>query len=100
MMKDYPANSATSFVCFSGSKAGKSFCWALFPQSWAAFFYAQKTKMEDLTMNHCIKANGKRVTALFLVLVLALSMISTTAFASQEDNYHDPAEHWLTANDF
>lgn len=48
-------------------------------------------------MNHCIKGNGKRMTALFLVLVLALSMISTTAFAAQEDNYHDPAEHWLSA---
>lgn len=48
-------------------------------------------------MNHCIKTKGKRMTALFLVLVLALSMISTTAFAAQEDNYHDPAEHWLSA---
>ena len=48
-------------------------------------------------MNHCIKGNGKRVTALFLVLVLAFSMFSTTAFAAQEDNYHDPAEHWLSA---
>lgn len=38
-------------------------------------------------MNHCIKTNGKRMTALFLVLVLALSMFSTTAFAAQEDNY-------------
>ena len=49
-------------------------------------------------MNHCIKTKGKRMTALFLVLVLALSMFSTTAFAAQEDNYHDPAEHWLTAS--
>ena len=48
-------------------------------------------------MNHCIKTKGKRMTALFLVLVLALSMFSTTAFAAQEDNYHDPAEHWLSA---
>lgn len=47
-------------------------------------------------MNHCIKGKGKRMTALLLVLVLALSMFSTTAFAAQEDNYHDPAEHWLT----
>ena len=38
-------------------------------------------------MNHCIKGKGKRMTALLLVLVLALSMISTTAFAAQEDNY-------------
>lgn len=45
-------------------------------------------------MNHCIKTKGKRMTALFLVLVLALSMISTTAFAAQEDNYHDLAEHY------
>lgn len=49
-------------------------------------------------MNHCIKTKGKRATALLLVLVLALSMISTTAFAAQEDNYHDPAEHWLNAS--
>ena len=48
-------------------------------------------------MNHCIKGKGKRMTALLLVLVLALSMFSTTAFAAQEDNYHDPAEHWLSA---
>lgn len=48
-------------------------------------------------MNYCIKGKGKRMTALLLVLVLALSMFSTTAFAAQEDNYHDPAEHWLSA---
>ena len=46
-------------------------------------------------MNHCIKGKGKRMTALLLVLVLAFSMFSTTAFAMQENNYHDPAEHWL-----
>ena len=49
-------------------------------------------------MNHCIKGKGKRMTALLLVLVLALSMISTTAFAAQEDNYHDPAEHCFKPN--
>lgn len=101
MIKDYPANSATSFVCFSGSLAGESLRpkkqWVKFPQFLAAVFLRPKSKMEDFTMNHCIKGNGKRMTALFLVLVLALSMVSTTAFAAQEDNYHDPAEHWLSA---
>lgn len=48
-------------------------------------------------MNKTVKTNGKRMTALMLVLVLVVSMFSTTAFAAQEDNYHDPAEHWLNA---
>lgn len=38
-----------------------------------------------------------RVLALLLAVVLCLSM-TPTAFAGQENGYHDPAEHWLTAN--
>lgn len=48
-------------------------------------------------MNKIIKTNGKRMTALMLVTVLVVSMFSTTALAVQEDSYHDPAEHWLSA---
>ena len=35
--------------------------------------------------------------SLLLVLTLCLSLVPT-AFAAQENGYHDPAEHWLTAN--
>lgn len=49
-------------------------------------------------MNKSVKTRGKRMTAMMLVLVLVVSLFSTTAFAAQEDNYHDPAEHWLTAS--
>lgn len=48
-------------------------------------------------MNKSVKTHGKRMTAMMLVLVLVVSLFSTTAFAAQEDNYHDPAEHWLSA---
>lgn len=48
-------------------------------------------------MNKSVKTNGKRMAALMLVLVLVISMFSVTAIAAQEDNYHDPAEHWLSA---
>ena len=48
-------------------------------------------------MNKSVKTHGKRMTALMLVLVLVVSLFSTTAMAAQEDNYHDPAEHWLSA---
>lgn len=37
------------------------------------------------------------MTALLLALVLCLGL-GTTAFAGQEDGYHDPAEHWMTSN--
>lgn len=40
----------------------------------------------------------RRLTALLLVVAVMLSLIPS-AFAAQEDNYHDPAEHWLTALD-
>ncbi|MCM1295921.1 MAG: S-layer homology domain-containing protein [Muribaculaceae bacterium] len=49
-------------------------------------------------MNKSVKTHGKRMTAMMLALVLVVSLFSTTAFAAQEDNYHDPAEHWLTAS--
>lgn len=39
----------------------------------------------------------RRALALLLALVLCLSAMPV-AFAGQEDGYHDPAEHWLTAN--
>ena len=39
----------------------------------------------------------RRMTALLLALVLCLGL-GTTAFAGQEDGYHDPAEHWMTSN--
>lgn len=37
------------------------------------------------------------MTALILALVLCLGL-ATTAFAGQEDGYHDPAEHWMISN--
>lgn len=39
----------------------------------------------------------RRVPALLLALALCLSAMPV-AFAGQENGYHDPAEHWLTAN--
>ena len=41
--------------------------------------------------------SGKRSVALLLALTLMFSMLPT-AFAAQQNSYHDPAEHWLTAN--
>lgn len=35
-----------------------------------------------------------RVTAMLLTLALCLGMIPT-AFAAQQNSYHDPAEHWM-----
>lgn len=49
-------------------------------------------------MNYRIKIYGKRLTAAMLALILAVSLFSTTVFAGQESNYHDPADHWMTAN--
>ena len=40
----------------------------------------------------------RRLTALLLVIAVMLSLIPS-AFAAQENSYHDPAEHWLTALD-
>ena len=39
-----------------------------------------------------------RLTALLLVAAVMLSLVPS-AFAAQQNSYHDPAEHWLTAND-
>ena len=41
--------------------------------------------------------NRKRLIALLLTLVMCVGMIPT-AFAAQQNSYHDPAEHWLTAS--
>ena len=49
-------------------------------------------------MNYRIKIYGKRLTAAMLALILAVSLFSTTVFAGQESHYHDPADHWMTAN--
>lgn len=40
-----------------------------------------------------------RLLALFLAVAAAISLLSGPAWAAQESSYHDPAEHWLTAND-
>lgn len=34
---------------------------------------------------------------MLLALVMCVGMLPT-AFAAQQNSYHDPAEHWLTAN--
>ena len=39
----------------------------------------------------------RRLSALLLVLAVMLSLVPT-AFAGQQDSYHDPAEHWKEAN--
>ena len=41
--------------------------------------------------------NRKRLIALLLTLVMCVGMVPT-AFAAQQNSYHDPAEHWLTAS--
>lgn len=49
-------------------------------------------------MTNTVKKHGKRTVAMLLLLVTIVSMFSGTAFAAQENSYHDPAENWLTAN--
>ena len=44
------------------------------------------------------KKNGRRSIAMLLALLTLLSLFTTTAFAAQQNSYHDPAEHWLTAS--
>lgn len=39
----------------------------------------------------------KKLLAIILALALCVGLLPT-AFAAQENGYHDPAEHWLTAN--
>ncbi len=48
-------------------------------------------------MNSKTKKHGRSTMALLLVLAMIFSLMSTTAFAAQDDTYHDPAEHWMTA---
>ena len=47
-----------------------------------------------LNQNHTI---SRRAVAMLLTLILCLGM-APSAFAAQQNSYHDPAEHWLTAN--
>lgn len=42
--------------------------------------------------------HSRRALALLLAVVLCFSLIPT-AFAAQQNSYHDPAEHWLSASD-
>ena len=49
--------------------------------------------MKSKTSKHGLK----RMTALLLAVVLCVGMVPT-AFAAQQDSYHDPAEHWQEAN--
>ena len=48
-------------------------------------------------MKHSKAHIPHRLTALLLALVLCLGMMPS-AFAAQQDSYHDPAEHWQEAN--
>ena len=41
--------------------------------------------------------NRKRLIALLLTLVMCVGMVPT-AFAAQQNSYHDPAEHWMQAS--
>ena len=38
----------------------------------------------------------RRLTALLLVVAVMLSLVPS-AFAAQQNSYHDPAEHWQEA---
>lgn len=49
-------------------------------------------------MNTKTKHFPRRALAMLLVLVTIFSAISVTAYAGQEDGYHDPAERWLNAS--
>lgn len=48
-------------------------------------------------MNTKRKHLPRRALSLLLALVLCMGLVPTV-FAAQENGYHDPAEHWLTAN--
>lgn len=43
------------------------------------------------------KNKTKQIIAMLMALVVCISMVPT-AFAAQEEPYHDPAEHWKTSN--
>lgn len=47
-----------------------------------------------MNKNHTL---SRRAIAMLLALVMCVGMLPT-AFAAQQNSYHDPAEHWLTAN--
>ena len=47
----------------------------------------------NLKKNHY----SRRALALLLPLVMCVGMIPT-AFAAQQNSYHDPAEHWMQAS--
>ena len=49
--------------------------------------------MKSKTTRHGLK----RMTALLLAVVLCVGMVPT-AFAAQQNSYHDPAEHWMQAS--
>ena len=40
---------------------------------------------------------GRRAFALFMALMVVLSLFSTTALAVQPTIYRDPVEHWMSA---
>ena len=46
-----------------------------------------------MKITHC-----KRVLALLLCALTLMSLLPTAAFAGQVDDYHDPAEHWMTSS--
>ena len=53
----------------------------------------RKDHLKSKTTRHGLK----RMTALLLAVVLCVGMVPT-AFAAQQDSYHDPAENWQEAN--
>ena len=44
-----------------------------------------------------MKKRARSALALLLAVVLCIGMVPT-AFAAQQDSYHDPAENWQEAN--
>lgn len=49
-------------------------------------------------MHKTYKRNSRRLLAMFLAIVTIFSTLSISASAAQENGYHDPAEHWMTAS--
>ena len=60
-----------------------------------AYHKRKNNKIEEELMTKMI--SGKRTAALLLVMALVFSMLPT-AFAAQQNSYHDPAEHWMQAS--
>ena len=44
------------------------------------------------------RANFKSVVSMILALVMLFSIVPTSAFAVQENSYHDPAEKWMVSS--